>query len=284
VYAHGLRAAARRTAAGASTDAVALDGGASSKGLPNGRPSTEWGIRHGAWLLQPLRRLGCPARGDDEPAGGSPTAIRQVGRVACAVRAARRGPTTTSHQSSAALAQGNVAPGRVLLVHGLHRRTCVAPIRTATTGGRPRAYRSGAWRRRPPQGPYWIEGMKLGNQDRVWTLFKSTPVDSPARPPGCTRSFTGVRRRPQLKKKPRWPEFVRDSDSPPRLVHERAPRLGGLVEFYAARDRRWSHDRESTWPDLPKLARSGGRTSATWNSGSSPRSRDGPTRQREWTR
>ncbi len=69
------------------TDAWLSMAGAGSKGLPNGRPIDEWGIRMEDRLVQPGRRFGDPWRRHQRPGCG----LRdpQVGRMAAQVRASR---------------------------------------------------------------------------------------------------------------------------------------------------------------------------------------------------
>ena len=127
------------------TDAWLSMAGASSKGLPNGRPIDEWGIRMEDRLVQSVGRVGLARRRDQRPGVG----VRdpQVGRVAAQVRAAGRGRLRLLP-----VAAGTVAGQRGaadLLVHGLHVARWSSPRRTATTRSTTRACRYGGWRRRP---------------------------------------------------------------------------------------------------------------------------------------
>ena len=88
------------------------------------------------------------------------------------------------------------------------------------------------WRMAPsPHGPYWKEGMKLGYQDvGSWTLMKSTPVD---RAQGRLALCAVLRLQDaSLKKSHVGLTFIRESDIRDKSFTERAPKLGGLVEFY----------------------------------------------------
>ena len=97
------------------------------------------------------------------------------------------------------------------------------------------------WRMAPsPHGPYWEEGQKLGYQDAgSWTLFNSTPVDR--RKAAWLYAQFVVSKSVSLKKTHVGLTPIRDSDIRHESFTERAPKLGGLVEFYRSPDRvRWS--------------------------------------------
>jgi glycerol transport system substrate-binding protein len=110
------------------------------------------------------------------------------------------------------------------------------------------------WRMAPsPHGSYWIDGMKLGYQDAgSWTLLKSTPVDR-AKAAWLYAQFT-VSKSVSLKKSHVGLTFIRESDIWDPSFTERAPQLGGLVEFYRSPARlQWSPTGTNV-PDYPKLA------------------------------
>ena len=105
-----------------------------------------------------------------------------------------------------------------------------------------------------PHGPYWKEGSQRGYQDvGSWTLFNSTP----GRPPQGRLALRPVRRledgrreeepgRPDLHPRQHGPRTSRFT--------ERAPKLGGLIEFYRSPDRvAWTPTGINV-PDYPKLA------------------------------
>jgi glycerol transport system substrate-binding protein len=110
------------------------------------------------------------------------------------------------------------------------------------------------WRMAPsPHGPYWEEGQKLGYQDAgSWTLFKSTPWT--ARKAAWLYAQFVVSKTVDVKKSHVGLTFIRDSTVRHESFTERAPKLGGLVEFYRSPDRvRWSPTGVNV-PDYPKLA------------------------------
>ena len=110
------------------------------------------------------------------------------------------------------------------------------------------------WRMAPsPHGPYWKEGMKLGYQDAgSWTLFKSTPVDR--RKAAWLYAQFVVSKTVDVKKSHVGLTVIRDSTIRHESFTERAPKLGGLVEFYRSPDRvKWTPTGVNV-PDYPKLA------------------------------
>jgi glycerol transport system substrate-binding protein len=104
-----------------------------------------------------------------------------------------------------------------------------------------------------PHGPYWQEGQKVGYQDvGSWTYLKSTPMDR-AKAAWLYGQFA-VSKTVDVKKSHVGLTFIRDSTVRHESFTERAPKLGGLVEFYRSPDRvRWSPTGINV-PDYPKLA------------------------------
>ena len=110
------------------------------------------------------------------------------------------------------------------------------------------------WRMAPsPHGALLAGGQKLGYQDcGSWTLMKSTPIDR-ARPPGSTPSSAWPRP-PRSRRSHVGLTPIRDSDIRHESFTERAPKLGGLVEFYRSPARvAWTPTGINV-PDYPKLA------------------------------
>lgn len=104
-----------------------------------------------------------------------------------------------------------------------------------------------------PHGPYWVKGQKLGYQDAgSWTLFNSTPVDR--RKAAWLYAQFVVSKTVDVKKSHVGLTFIRDSSINHESFTKRAPKLGGLVEFYRSPDRvLWSPTGINV-PDYPKLA------------------------------
>ena len=110
------------------------------------------------------------------------------------------------------------------------------------------------WRMAPsPHGSYWKEGMKLGYQDAgSWTLLKSTPVER--RKAAWLYAQFVTSKSVSLKKSHFGLTFIRESDIWHQSMTERAPKLGGLVEFYRSPARvQWTPTGNNV-PDYPKLA------------------------------
>ena len=110
------------------------------------------------------------------------------------------------------------------------------------------------WRMAPsPHGPYWEEGMKLGYQDAgSWTLFKSTPLDR-RKAAWLYAQFT-ISKTVDVKKSHVGLTFIRDTTIRHKSFTDRAPKLGGLVEFYRSPDRVMWTPTGINVPDYPKLA------------------------------
>ena len=229
------------------TDAWLSMAGAGDKGLPNGRPVDEWGIR--------MEKGSCNPVGASVTRGGAangPAAIYAIRKWDEWLRkyAPPGAASYDFYQSLPALSQGNVA--QQIFWYTAFTASMVAPKsegnNTVDDNGKP------LWRMAPsPHGPYWEDGMKLGYQDAgSWTLFKSTPVDR--RKAAWLYAQFVVSKTVSLKKTHVGLTPIRDSDIRHASFTERAPNLGGLVEFYRSPDRvRWSPTGINV-PDYPKLA------------------------------
>ena len=227
------------------TDAWLSMAGAGSKGLPNGKPVDEWGIRVD----------GCNPVGASVSRGGAangPAAVYAIRKWDEWLRkyAPPGAASYDFYQSLPALSQGNVA--QQIFWYTAFTSSMVAPKsegnNTVDDDGYP------LWRMAPsPHGPYWEEGQKLGYQDAgSWTLFKSTPVKR-RKAAWLYAQFT-VSKTVSLRKTHVGLTPIRDSDIRHASFTERAPKLGGLVEFYRSPDRvRWTPTGTNV-PDYPKLA------------------------------
>jgi len=110
------------------------------------------------------------------------------------------------------------------------------------------------WRMAPsPHGAYWKEGQKVGYQDvGSWTLMESTPVDR-AKAAWLYAQFV-TSKTVDVEKAHAGLTFIRESTIQHDSFTERAPKLGGLVEFYRSPARvAWSPTGTNV-PDYPKLA------------------------------
>ncbi|GAB4394456.1 MAG: ABC transporter substrate-binding protein [Kiloniellaceae bacterium] len=229
------------------TDAWLSMAGAGSKGLPNGVPIDEWGIR--------MEEGSCNPQGASITRGGGtngPAAVYAIRKWDEWLRkyAPPGAASYDFYQSLPALSQGNVA--QQIFWYTAFTASMVAPKsdgnNTVDDAGKP------LWRMAPsPHGPYWEDGQKLGYQDAgSWTILKSTPTDR-AKAAWLYAQFV-VSKTVDVKKSHVGLTFIRDSSVRHESFTERAPNLGGLVEFYRSPDRvMWSPTGVNV-PDYPKLA------------------------------
>ena len=223
------------------TDAWLSMAGEGDKGVPNGKPVDEWGIRV----------EGCTPVGASVSRGGgtnSPAAKYALTKYMDWLRkyAPPGALGMDFYQYLPFLAKGNVA--QQIFWYTAFTATMVEPGPTVNADGTPK------WRMAPsPHGPYWEEGMKLGYQDAgSWTLMKSTPVDR-RKAAWLFAQFT-VSKTVDAKKSHVGLTFVRDSTVKHASFTDRAPKLGGLVEFYRSPARVSWTPTGTNVPDYPKLA------------------------------
>ncbi len=229
------------------TDAWLSMAGTGTAGEPNGVPIDEWGIR--------MEKGSCNPVGSSVSRGGEANGPASVYAIAKWDEWLRKyAPPSAADmdffQSLPALAQGNVA--QQIFWYTAFTANMVAPKsdgnNTVDDSGTP------LWRMAPsPHGPYWKEGQKVGYQDvGSWTILKSTPADR-AKAAWLYAQFA-VSKTVDVKKSQVGLTFIRDSTVRHQSFTDRAPKLGGLVEFYRSPDRvRWSPTGINV-PDYPKLA------------------------------
>ncbi|PZF77355.1 carbohydrate ABC transporter substrate-binding protein [Aestuariivirga litoralis] len=229
------------------TDAWLSMAGTGSQGEPNGVPIDEWGIR--------MEKGSCNPSGASVSRGGETNGPASVYAIAKWDEWLRKyAPPGAAdydfYQSLPALAQGNVA--QQIFWYTAFTASMVAPKsegnNTVDDQGMP------LWRMAPsPHGPYYKDGQKVGYQDvGSWTILKSTPADR-AKAAWLYAQFA-VSKTVDVKKSQVGLTFIRDSTVRHQSFTDRAPKLGGLVEFYRSPDRvRWSPTGINV-PDYPKLA------------------------------
>ena len=229
------------------TDAWLSMAGEADVGIPNGRPVDEWGIR--------MEKDSCNPAGASVSRGGgtnSPAAIYAVAKWDEWLRkyAPPGAADLDFYQSLPALSQGNVA--QQIFWYSAFTASMVAPKdkgnNTVDDKGMP------LWRMAPsPHGPYWKEGSQRGYQDAgSWTLLKSTPLER--RKAAWLWAQFVVSKTVDVKRSQVGLTFVRDSTIRDKSFTERAPKLGGLIEFYRSPDRvAWTPTGVNV-PDYPKLA------------------------------
>ncbi len=229
------------------TDAWLSMAGAGSAGLPNGIPIDEWGIR--------MEKGSCNPAGASVSRGGETNGPASVYAIAKWDEWLRKyAPPGAAdydfYQSLPALSQGNVAQQIFWYT------AFTADMVKAKADGNNTVDDTGTplWRMAPsPHGPYWKEGQKVGYQDvGSWTILKSVPLDR-AKAAWLYAQFV-TSKTVDVKKSQVGLTFARDSTVRHESFTERAPKLGGLVEFYRSPDRvRWSPTGINV-PDYPKLA------------------------------
>ena len=229
------------------TDAWLSMAGEADPGLPNGRPVDEWGIR--------MEKGSCNPAGASVSRGGgvnSPAAVYAVAKWDEWLRkyAPPGAADLDFYQSLPALAQGNVA--QQIFWYSAFTANMVAPKsdgnNTVDDKGMP------LWRMAPsPHGPYWKEGSQRGYQDAgSWTLLKSTPLER--RKAAWLWAQFVLSKTVDVKKSQVGLTFIRKSTVFDKSFTERAPKLGGLIEFYRSPDRvSWTPTGINV-PDYPKLA------------------------------
>jgi glycerol transport system substrate-binding protein len=226
------------------TDAWMSMAGMGDEGEPNGLPVDEWGIRVNE-NSQPVGS--CVARGG---ATNGPAAVYAVTKaiewLAKYTPPAAAGMTFS--ESGPVPAQGSIA--QQMFWYTAFTADMVGDGAGAVLydDGTPR------WRMAPsPHGAYWTEGTKIGYQDAgSWTLMESTPVDR-AKAAWLYAQFV-TSKTVDVKKSHVGLTFIRESTIQDESFTERAPKLGGLVEFYRSPARvQWSPTGTNV-PDYPKLA------------------------------
>jgi glycerol transport system substrate-binding protein len=229
------------------TDAWLSMAGSGSPGLPNGRPIDEWGIR--------MEKDSCNPSGASVSRGGETNGPASVYAIAKWDEWLRKyAPPSAAdmdfYQSLPSLGSGNVA--QQIFWYTAFTASLVAPKsegnNTVDDAGKP------LWKMAPsPHGSYWKDGQKLGYQDvGSWTMFKSTPLAN--RKAAWLFAQFVTSKTVDVKKSQVGLTFIRNSTINHQSFTDRAPNLGGLVEFYRSPDRvNWSPTGINV-PDYPKLA------------------------------
>ncbi|OJT21853.1 ABC transporter substrate-binding protein [Archangium sp. Cb G35] len=224
------------------TDAWLSMAGVGDKGLPNGKPVDEWGIRV----------EGCNPAGASVARGGEtngPAAVYALTKYIEWLKqyAPPQAAGMTFSEAGPVPGQGHVAQ-QIFWYTGFTAALTKPGLPVVNADGTPK------WRMAPsPHGPYWQEGTKLGYQDTgSWTMLKSTPLEK-RKAAWLYAQFT-VAKTTSLKKFLVGLTPVRDSDVRSEHVTKVADRYGGLVEFYRSPARVAWTPTGTNVPDYPKLA------------------------------
>lgn len=217
--------------------------GMGDKGEPNGLPVDEWGIRVNE-KSQPVGS--CVDRGG---ATNSPAAVYAINKYNEWLK--KYAPPSAAgmvfSEAGPVPSQGEIAQ-QMFWYTAFTESMVKDGIPVVDKDGNPK------WRMAPsPHGAYWTEGTKIGYQDAgSWTLMKSTPVDR-AKAAWLYAQFV-TSKTVDVKKSHVGLTFIRESSINHPSFTERAPKLGGLVEFYRSPARvQWSPTGTNV-PDYPKLA------------------------------
>jgi glycerol transport system substrate-binding protein len=224
------------------TDAWLSMAGAGDKGVPNGLPVDEWGIRV----------EGCSPAGSSVSRGGAangPAAVYALGKYMDWLKRFAPPPAQgmTFSEAGPVPSQGHIAQ-QVFWYTTFTADMIQEGLSVVNEDGTPK------WRMAPsPHGPYWEEGMKLGYQDAgSWTLLETTPLER--RKAAWLYAQFVVSKAVSLKKTVVGLTPIRDSDLRSQAMTDLAPRLGGLVEFYRSPARTLWTPTGTNVPDYPKLA------------------------------
>ena len=225
------------------TDAWMSMAGMSDIGTPNGLPVDEWGVR----VDENSRPVGsCTSR------GGATNDAAAVYAVTKAIDwLAKYAPPEAAGmvfgEAGPVPAQGEIAQ-QMFWYTAFTADMVKDGLPVVNADGTPK------WRMAPsPHGTYWQEGMKIGYQDvGAWTILKSTPTDR-AQAAWLYAQFV-TSKTVDLKKSDVGLTFARQSSIDSQHFTDRAPKLGGLIEFYRSPARiQWSPTGTNI-PDYPKMA------------------------------
>ena len=226
------------------TDAWLSMAGEADKGIPNGLPIDEWGIR--------VAEDKCTPVGASVARGGgtnSPAAVYATTKYVDWMKkyAPPQALGMTFSEAGPVPGQGNIAQ-QVFWYTAFTAALSKPGLPVVNADGTPK------WRMAPsPHGPYWKEGMQNGYQDvGSWTFLKSTPPDR-MRAAWLYGQFI-TSKSVSLKKSVVGLTFIRDSDIRSEYFTQNAAKYGGLIEFYRSPARVAWTPTGTNVPDYPKMA------------------------------
>ncbi|WPB56708.1 ABC transporter substrate-binding protein [Xylophilus sp. GOD-11R] len=226
------------------TDAWLSMAGAADKGIPNGMPVDEWGIR--------VADDKCTPVGASVSRGGatnSPAAVYALTKYIDWMKkyAPKEAMGMTFGESGPVPAQGQIAQ-QIFWYTAFTADMNKPGLPVVNADGTPK------WRMAPgPNGPYWKAGMQNGYQDvGSWSFFKDHDANRVAAAWLYAQFVTA--KTTSLKKTIVGLTPIRESDIRSQAMTDAAPKLGGLVEFYRSPARvAWTPTGNNV-PDYPKLA------------------------------
>ncbi|MEQ6884659.1 ABC transporter substrate-binding protein [Salicola sp. Rm-C-2C1-2] len=216
--------------------------GGGDKGLPNGVPVDEWGIR-----VEDCRPVGAGV--DRGGATNAPAAVYATKKYIHWLEsyAPEEAKDMTFSEAGSVPGQGHIAQ-QIFWYTTFTGSMLDKRLPVVNADGTPK------WRMAPsPRGAYWKDGMKLGYQDvGAWTFLSSTPKKR--RLAAWLYAQFTVAKSVSLEKTLEGLTPIRESDINSDVMTEMAPRLGGLVEFYRSPARNEWTPTGTNVPDYPKLA------------------------------
>ncbi|MBU2705369.1 carbohydrate ABC transporter substrate-binding protein [Zooshikella marina] len=207
------------------SDAWLSMAGAGDKGLPNGMPVDEWGIR-----VEDCHPVGASvARGG---ALNSPAAVYALRKYKewLVKFAPPEAINMDERRSLPLIGEGNIA--QQIFWYTAYTASLTEPSLPVTdSNGIPK------WRMAPsPRGAYWEPGMKMGYQDvGAWTFLKNTPLNR--RKAAWLYAQFVVSKTVSLRKLLVGLTPIRKSDINSVAFSKAANKYGGLVEFYRSNAR-----------------------------------------------
>jgi glycerol transport system substrate-binding protein len=224
------------------TDAWLSMAGAGDRGLPNGKPVDEWGIR----MEDGIPRGSSISRGGD---ANGPAAVYALTKYVEWLK--KYAPPEAAGmdflEAGPVPAQGQIAQ-QIFWYSAFTDSLSKPGLPVMNDDGTPK------WRMAPsPHGPYWKEGMKLGYQDvGCWTMLKyAAPEKTQA---GWLYAQFCTAKTVTLKKALVSLHLIRESDVWHDAMTELAPKVGGLVEFYRSPARKQWTPTGVNVPDYGKMA------------------------------
>lgn len=226
------------------TDAWLSMAGTADKGIPNGRPVDEWGIR--------VTADGCTPQGASVARGGatnSPAAVYALTKYVDWMKkyAPKEATGMTFGEAGPVPAQGQIAQ-QIFWYTAFTADMTKKGLPVVNEDGTPK------WRMAPgPHGPYWKNGMQNGYQDvGSWTFFKGHDADRTAAAWLYAQFVTS--KTVSLKKSITGLTFIRESDIQHEYFTKNSNKYGGLIEFYRSPARVAWTPTGTNVPDYPKLA------------------------------
>ncbi|MDO8286248.1 MAG: ABC transporter substrate-binding protein [Rhodoferax sp.] len=227
------------------TDAWLSMAGAADRGLPNGLPVDEWGIRVATDQCTPVG-----ASVERGGATNSPAAVFALSKfVQWLKQYAPPGAVNMTFSDAGPVpAQGQIA--QQIFWYTAFTASLTQPGTAAVNKDS-----SPKWRMAPsPHGPYWKTGMQNGYQDvGSWTFLKTTPVANMTAAWLYAQFVTS--KTVSLRKSIVGLTFIRESDIKHDYFTRNASRYGGLVEFYRSPARVAWTPTGTNVPDYPRMAR-----------------------------